>query len=148
MVVFIDSAGKKMCHEILHIKEGFPEDGAQLYHKLHSHENVKHYLSHEEILCPSDKIIDEGKFDLMMYTTVTQIMFGNKYHKLLQDVRTMRNDIFHMKDVSICTVEFEHLWNNACNYFLGIDFDIKSFRDLKTCNLFLVEECKGISEIL
>ena len=148
LVILIDSGSKKMCHEILHIKEGLPKDGAQLYQNLHSYVSQEDYLFHKEILCPSDKIIDKSKFDLVMYMMLFQTIFGNKYKKLLQDVGTIRNNLFHMKDVSICTKEFEELWNNAYSYFSRIGFDIKSFGYLKICNLFLIEECKGILEIL
>ena len=147
LVAFIDSGSKKMCAEILHIREGFPQDGARLYQTLHSYENRKHYLLRHEILCPSTKIIDESKFDLILYTTVIQTIFGNKYNKPLEYVRTMRNNFFHMKDISNCTVEFEYLWNTACGAFHGMGFDMASLANLKTCNLFLVEECKGILEI-
>ena len=137
-----------MCHGILHIKDGLPKDGAQLYQNLHSYIRQEDYLFHKEILCPSDKIIDESKFDLVMYTMLFQTIFGNKYKKLLQDVGTIRNNLVHMKHLSICAKECEELWNNECNYFSRIGFGIKSFGYLKTCNLFLVEGCKGILEIL
>ena len=106
-----------MCHKILHIKEGFPKDDLQLYQNLHRYISQKYDLLQKEILCPSQKFINESKFDLVLYTMLFQIMFGKKCKKLLQDVRAIRNNFFHMKDVSISTKEFEELCNNACNYF-------------------------------
>ena len=64
VLILINSAGKRMCYDTLHRKEQLPDDGAQLYSKLEIYKINMHYQMHEEILCPSDKIIDESKFDL------------------------------------------------------------------------------------
>lgn len=75
-------------------------------------------------------------------------MFGAKYKELIYDVRDMRNKIFHMKDVSICTTNFKQLWNKAYAMLWKHGFDIELFNVLRTCDLFSVEEYKGILEFL
>lgn len=94
LVVLIDSAGKSLCYEILHKKEQLSTEGAQLYLKLESYKNQMHYQIHKEILCPSSKVVEEDKFDLLIYSAVIHLMFGAKYDELIDDVRDMRNRIF------------------------------------------------------
>ena len=145
LVVLIDSTGRKLCYEILHKIEKLPEDGAELYSRLQEHKDRVHYQIYEEILCPSDKIIDESKFDLLVYMTVICYMFGVKYQKRLQDINVARNKIFHMDDLSICSKNFEKLWDDACAVLDVPDIDIKLPNVLKTCDLFSNENFKGIS---
>ena len=105
-----------------------------------------HYQIHKEVLCPPSKIIDENKFDLVIYTAVIHLMFGAKYDTLIYDVRDMRHKIFHMKDVWNCTANIEQLWNEACTVLCKHGFDVKSLNVLRTSDLSLVKECKGILE--
>ena len=142
----MDFSGRSLCYEILHTKEKLPDDGAELYYRLEEHKDRMHYQIYEEILCPSDKIIDESKFDLLVYMTVICYMFGAKYQKILQDVNLTRNKIFHMEDLSICTTDFENLWNDACTVLCIPGIDIKLPNVLKTCDLFSNENYKGISD--
>ena len=144
LVVLVNYAGKFLCHQILHLKEELPHDGAQLYHKLEKFKNKIQYQMHEEILCPPNKIIDESKFDLLTYMTIISLMFGAKYKELITDVRSMRNKFFHMSDVSISTSNFEQLWSEACNLLMKHGFNIELLDVLKTCDLSSVEEYKGI----
>ena len=71
-------------------------------------------------------------------------MFGGRYEELLEDVSCMRNKVFHMEDVSICTTDFEGLWNDACAVLCKPGIDIKLPNVLRTCDLFSDEEYKGI----
>ena len=64
VVVLINYAGKRLCYKILHVKEHLPCDGGRLYHKLEPYKNKMHFQIHAEILCPSNEVIDEKKFDL------------------------------------------------------------------------------------
>ena len=66
LVVLINYAGKSLCDEILHEKETLPRDGAKLYYELKKYKNDMHYQIHKDILCPSDEVIDESKFNLMI----------------------------------------------------------------------------------
>ena len=123
LVVSIDFAGKRLSEEILHNKEQLPRDGAQLYWKLKCYEDKMYYQMHEEIFCPSNGIIDESKFNLMIYAAVIELLFGGKYRDLICKVRDMRNEIFHLKDISTCTKKFELHLNHANIIFH--EFDIK-----------------------
>lgn len=149
VVGLIDIAGKRLCYEILHVKEQLPSDGGQLYCKLECHKNNLHYQCYEEILCPPNKVIDEKKFDLLIYTTIIYYMFGDKYDKLLDDVGDMRDDIFHMEHESICKADFEQLWNNVCCMLQKHEFhDMELLKTLKTCDPFSAEQGKGILEFI
>ena len=148
VVTLINYAGKRLCYEILHLKEYLPYDGAQLYWKLERYKNNMHFQMHREILSPPSKIIDEKKFDLLVYATIIYYMFGDKYEKLLHDVGDMRNEIFHMQHESICKAEFEQLWNDACDMLLKHDFNVNSLKIMKTYDLFSVEEYRGILEFI
>ena len=149
VVGLIDYAGKRLCYEILHTKENLPCDGGELYCELERYKNNLHYQLYEEILCPSDKVIDEKKFDLLVYTTIIYYMFGDKYDKLLNDVGDKRDEIFHMQDESFCKANFEQLWLGACRMLDEHKFpNMKLLETLKTCDLFSVEEYKGILEFV
>ena len=148
MVVLINSAGKSLCYDILHEKEQIPPDGAQLYSKLEECKNKMNYPINKDILCPSSKVIDESKFDLMTYATVIHLMFGTKYSNFIDDVREMRNSIFHMKDKCICSGNFNQLWCDAWNMLQKYGFDTKLFINLSTCDLSSLKEYKGILDFL
>ena len=148
LVTLIDCSGRRLCYEILHRKEDVPDDGAEFYSMLKKYKNKVLYQIHEEILSPSNEIIDETKFNLSLYTAVIHFMFGCKYKDLLHDVRDMRNEIFHMEDVSNCTRHFEELWNNACIILCKPGFSIELPSILKCCDLFSVDEYKGNLDFL
>ena len=147
LVVLIDSAGKSLCYEILHKKEQLSTDDLQLYLKLESYKNQMHYQIHKEILCPSSKIIEEDKFDLLIYSAVIHL-FGAKYDELIDDVRDIRNRIFYMKDISNCTANFKQLWKQARDMLSNHGFDIKPLNVLRTCDLSSVKQFKGILKFL
>ena len=150
LVVLINYAGKSLCDEILHEKEKLPRDGAKLYDELKKYKDDMHYQIHKDILCPPDEIIDESKFNLMIYAAIVHLKFENtvEYKKLIDDVRDMRNKIFHIKDVSNCTTKFEQLWSDASDMLAGHSFDIKPLDVLRTCDLYSVKEHGGILEFL
>lgn len=147
LVVLINYTGKSLCDEVLHKKEHI-RDGAQLYSELEIHKDKIHYQIHEKVFCPSNKIIDESKFDLMIYGAVIHMLFGAKHEELIYEVRTMRNKIFQMTDESIRAANFNEVWTEAGTMFSKHGFDIKSLDDLRTCDLSSVEELKGILEFL
>lgn len=148
VVILIDHAGKSLCYEILHTKEHLPCDGGKLYCELEKYQDNMHYQIHKEVLCPLDKFIDEKKFDLLIYSIVIYSIFGAKYKELLDDVGDMRDEIFHMQEESICTVEPEELWRKACVPLCKHGFNTESLNYLKTFNLFSVEKYKGILQFL
>lgn len=144
VITLIICAGKRLCYEILHMIEGLPCDGKELYHELECYKNNIHYRIHEEILSPLSKVIDETKFDLSVYATVIYYKFGDKYEELLEDVGDKRNEIFHMQDELIHSVDFELLWKDACNMLSKHNFNTDLLKILKDCDLFSAGEYQGI----
>ena len=147
-MVLINYAGKVLCDDILHEKKEVTRKGADLYKKLKKYENEMDYQIHKNILCPSDKIVDESKFDLMIYAAVVNLMFGDtdEYDNLIDDVIDMWTKIFYMKDVSICTTKFEQLWKDACDMLTEHGFNKESHFVLR--NLSSNKEFKGILDFI
>ena len=148
LLVFVNFAGKNLCREILHEKEKLPRDGAKLYDCLKHYNNKMQFQIHEEVLYPPNKITDVSKFDLYIYLMVIGVMFGDKYKIFLDDVRTMRNEIFLMEELTRYALYFEEQWYQACNIFNKYGFNTELIRDLQTCDLFAVEQYQGISDSL
>ena len=92
----IDNAGRTFCQNILYEKEKVPNDGKEFYCILQNYKNQMHFQIHKEILCPSDQFIDDSKFDLMIYTAVIQMMYGDRYKVVVQDLRVLRNQSYHI----------------------------------------------------
>lgn len=143
VVVMIDYAGKQLCSEILHKNYDLPTDGGKLYYRLERYKNKMQYKIHQEILCPLNKVIDEKKFDLLIYAIVIDSVSGGKYKELLDPLGDIRNKIFHMEDKAISIAEFETLWEEAGAELLKHGFDVNSLNFLKTCNLYSSEEWQG-----
>ena len=153
VVTLINYAGKQLCFKILHTKENLPLDGKEFYRKLEEYKDDIHFQIHEEILCPPNSIIDENKFDLLVYAIVISCMFGDKYEELIDKVVDLRNEIFHMEDESIRALEFEKLWGKAYGLFNDVfnkyGFDnIESLSVLKTCDISSIKDCEGILDFL
>lgn len=147
LVALVECTGRRFCYEIMHTKEGIPDDGVMLYSMLSKYKIKVLYQMYEDILCPSDKIIDETKFNLSLYSTVFRFMFGDKYKNPLQEMRNMRNSIFHMENISNCTRNFQELWTNVHSIFpkngFGTELSI-----LRCGDLFSVEMYKGNVDFL
>ena len=151
LIAFFDNAGKVLCQNILHKKENVPVDGKEFYSMLQNYQKQMHFQIHKEMLCPSDQFIDESKFDLLIYTAVIQIMYGDRYKNVIQDLRNLRNQLYHMRKKSLSPKELENWWSCACNMFLkhGLeDDDIQFLNDIKTWKLSSAKECKGILKFL
>ena len=151
LITFIDNAGRTLCQNILHKKENVPVDGKKFYSILQNYKNQMHFQIHKKFLCPLDQFIDQSKFDLMLYINVIQMMYGNKYKNVIQDLRIMQNQLYHMGKKSLSVEEFENLWIHACSVFCkhGLEDDnIEFFDDIKTWKISSAEECKGILEFL
>ena len=119
-----------------------------VHSKLECHKDKLFYQMYKEILCPSNKIIDENKFDLAIYTVTIRYMFGTRCSEQIQELMDMQNKYFHMKDVSICSVDFERLWSDAWKTLERHSCEMKLLSFLKTSNLFSVEDCKGIYKLV
>ena len=134
LVTLIDYAGMYLCKEVLHTKEGLPYDGAQLYSCLKIYKDKMRFKEQKEILCPSNGITDETKFDITLYTSLIQVMFGFKYNALIKDLRDNRNELHHMANKDMSQSDFNKHWNSTCSKLKGYGFH-KAVRDLKTGNL-------------
>ena len=96
LVVLIDYGGLKLFKEVLHTKEGLPEDGSQLYHELLPYKDKMQFPDQKEILCPQSGVTDESKFDITLYTKLIEKMFKGRYQDLIKDLRQNRNNLYHM----------------------------------------------------
>ena len=143
LVSLIDYAGRELCAEVLHSTEGFPRDGRQLYGKLKSYKGKIQYKDQKEILCPSNGITDESKFDLTLYTNLLQVLFKDKYNSMMNNLRKYRNELFHMGEKCMSESDFENKWNDTCNMLRAHGFT-KSVKNLKNGNLPAEEELKKI----
>ena len=134
IVTLINHAGKQLCKDILHIKEELPFNGAQLYRKLKVYKKETLFKEQEEILCPPNGIIDENKFDIILYTDLIDVMFKTKYKSLVDDLRSYINRLCHMARKDMSEKEFNKEWNNTC-FMLRKHGFADNVADLKTGKL-------------
>ena len=139
LVTLIDYAGLKLCKDVLHRKEGLPDDGAQLYCRLKDFKNKMQFKSQKEILSPPNGIIDESKFDITLYTKLIEVMFKPKYDLLIKDLRENRNVLCHMANKDISESEFEKKWKHVCEILERHDFTEK-VENLKNSNLLAIKK--------
>ena len=139
LVTLIDYAGLKLCKDVLHRKEGLPDDGAQLYCRLKDFKNKMQFKSQNEILSPTNGIIDESKFDITLYTKLIEVMFKPKYDLLIKDLRENRNVLCHMANKDISESEFEKKWKHVCEILERHDFTEK-VENLKNSNLLAIKK--------
>lgn len=134
LVSLIDYAGRQLCKEVLHSKESFSRDGRQLYVELEPYKVKMQYREQKLILCPSNGITDETKFDIALYTSLIQVMFGSKYDALIKDLRDKRNELHHMANKNMSQSDFDKHWHSTWFMLKGHGFN-KVVADLKTGNL-------------
>ena len=139
LVTLTDYAGLKLCKDVLHRKEGLPDDGAQLYCRLKDFKNKMQFKSQKEILSPTNGIIDESKFDITLYTKLIEVMFKPKYDLLIKDLRENRNVLCHMANKDISESEFEKKWKHVCEILERHDFTEK-VENLKNSNLLAIKK--------
>ena len=139
LVVLIDYAGSKLCKEVLHTKEGLPENGSQLYHRLLPYKDKMRYPDQKEILCPQSGVTDENKFDITLYTMLIEKMFQGKHQDLIKDLRKNRNNLHHMASKDISDSDFEKRWKSVCDMLQGHGFT-ETVQDLKTGSLLTIEK--------
>ena len=114
LVTLSDYAGRKLCSQVLHEKEGLPYNGAQLYRILEVYKDSMKNEDQKKIMCPSNGITDESKFDITLYTALISNMFGSKYSSLVMDLRNYRNHLYHMGKKDMSESNFEDEWSTAC----------------------------------
>ena len=81
VVVLIDVAGRQLCREILRREEKSSLNGAHLYHKRRCYKDRIHYNIYEKIVCRESQILDESKFNLLIYAAVIYFLCGAKYNE-------------------------------------------------------------------
>ena len=143
LVVLIDYGGLKLCKEVLHTKEGFPEDGSQLYDELLPYKDKMQFPDQKEILCPQSGVTDESKFDITLYTKLIEKMFKGRYQDLIKDLRQNRNNLYHMANKDISDPVFEKRWKSACDMLQRHGFT-EAVDDLKTGSLLTIEKLEKI----
>ena len=139
LVTLMDYAGTVLCKDVLHTKEGLPYDGAQLYHKLLPFKDKMQFNDQKEILCPSNEITDESKFDITLYTGLIRAMFKQKHNSLINDLIAKRNHLYHMANKNLSEKEFEDEWNNVCSTLENHGFT-EAVQDLKIDDLLKIEK--------
>ena len=142
LVVLISTASKSLCDEILHEKEKLPRDGEKLCSELKKYNGSVYYEIYKEVFCPSDEKIDKSKFDLMTYVTLIHVVSGAT-HKFIYKMMDMLNKIFHAKNISIYTKNFDQEWESTCAMFIDQDVNIEPYNFLRKCDLSSVKECTG-----
>ena len=134
LTILVDFSGRNLCHNVLFVKEQLPTDGKLLYKEL---ETVRcKYEDQRKILFPSSGITDCDKFDVTLYTRVIKGKFGNKYDSLVNDLRDVRNKLFHYGKKEIPDREFNQLWKDTTDMLQQHEFDLGLVDGLKTCDIF------------
>lgn len=107
LVTLIEYGGTVLCKKILHRTEGLPNDGAQLFYQLLPYKKCMQFDDQKQILCPLNKITDESKFDITLYTRLIEKMFVGRHNLLIKDLRKTRNDLHHLANKDISDSDFE-----------------------------------------
>ena len=146
LATLIDFAGRHLCHTVLHAKEHLPTDGAELYKELEGFKSkICRYKDQQEILCPSNGITDENKFDVTLYTNIIEKKFPKRYDSLVTDLRNARNTECHRGNKKISDSEFNQLWNDTTQMLQKHGFDIQLVGSLRTCDLSSDNQFKDIA---
>ena len=143
LVSLIDYAGRQLCKEVLHSTEGYSCDGRTLYVELEPYKEKMQYQDQKLILCPSNGITDESKFDLTLYTKLLEVLFKPKYASMIRDLRKYRNKLFHMGNKHMSELDFEFRWSDTCKMLRSHGFT-ESVNDLKNGSLPAEEELRKI----
>ena len=141
LMTLIDHAGKKICHDLLFITEQLPEDGKLLYNILKNYEfYINPNMDQRSILYPHNRCTDKSEFDISLYIRIIQGLCGNKHEKYLDNLRKMRNRLFHTGCTNLAEAKFKTLWSDASNILKWYNFDMSSVAGLKDCEFSLPQE--------
>ena len=141
LMTLIDHAGKKICHDLLFITEQLPEDGKLLYKILKKYEfYIKPNRDQRSILYPHNRCTDKSEFDISLYIRIIQGLCGNKYEKYLDNLRKMRNRLFHTGCTNLTEADSKTLWSDASNILKWYNFDMSSVAGLRDCEFSLPQE--------
>ena len=147
LMTLIDFAGRHLCYDVLFKREQLPIDGSLLYAELEGLKSkICRYADQLEIAFPSSKITDHNKFDLTLFTSIIQTKFGDKYKKLVDDLRQARNKELHRGSKKMLSdTEFNMLWNDITNMLQSHGFDLKLVIDLKSSDLLSHRKFKDLA---
>ena len=149
LTTLIDFAGRHLCYDVLFKTEKLPTDGALLYAELESLKSkICRYPDQCEIVFPSSKITDHNEFDLTLFTSIIANKFGDKYKKLVDDLRHVRNKEFHRGNKkTLSDTEFNKLWNDITNMLESHGFDMKLVIDLKSADLLSHQKFEHLAKL-
>ena len=123
-----------------------PTDGAELYKELEGFKSkICRYKNQQEILCPSNGITDENKFDVTLYTNIIEKKFPKRYDSLVTDLRNARNTQSHRGNKNLSDLEFNQLWNDTTQMLQKHGFDLQLVGSLRTCDLSSDNQFKDIA---
>ena len=134
LVSLIDYYGRKLCKEIIHQKEGLPYDGRELCIILKKYEDELQFEGQKKIICPSNGITDERKFDISLYVILIKVLFTPKYDDLAKSLRRLRNELHHTAVRDMSDQDFEKQWNNVLSIFK--EYEFTECEDLENLDLF------------
>lgn len=153
LVTLIDYAGVNLCKQVLHIKEGLPTDGAELYQKLKDYDIKELNRYQQRIVFPKNGKIDEDKFDITLFTNLIQQMFLSRHNDLITTLRDIRNGLCHMSDKKISDSDFQKQWNSICAKLQKHGFNervdelkighLPSMESVKKILKSIVHQCQG-----
>ena len=143
ILTYIHFAGHELCLHILHTQEHAPVDGTLLCNFLQTKKVEfdrllkKKTLRQDQynLIFPASGITNIGLFDITLFTLVISVMFGKKYKKVIEEIRSSRNGEFHRGNKKYTNAEFQTKWNDLTTMFVSYGLQASSFNDLKTCLL-------------
>ena len=157
--------GTQILKDIFHSNRKIqaPWDGQKLYNFLQQYKYQFVGIMNEielKKLFPQSGIANEENFDISLYGKVV-IAILDYFHKgqlsqqaLLEiekdiDVtrwlRNKRNELVHKANYYLSSFKFEEMWQDAFSFFQDYGFDMASFGDLKSDNIFSIEKYKDIA---
>ena len=136
LMTLIHFGGKHLCCDVLFTREKLPTDGTLLFKELEHLKPKMHFEDQKEVLCPSTGSTDYNEFDLTLFTSVIEKLYGDKYKALVKDLRDARNSQFHKGNTMLSDKEFKQLWYETTHMLHRHDLDLQLVVDLENCDLF------------
>ena len=148
LVILLQEGEESVCKYIFHTEMGVPTDGGEMYKHLQSYEadikkNIK-YSYQKEIVLRTDKHVDKTKLDIHLFSYIIQTLDKNKKYPSIQNLRYIRNDLFHMEEKrrNMSGQEFNYQWNKVEQLLNDFNFDMRSLISLKHINLVMNQHHK------
>ena len=136
IAVLVDFAGRRLCYDVLFNKEKLPKDGQLLYKELENLKRKQFNREQREKLFPANEITDYTTFDVTLLTKIIESKYGNKYERLVKDLRNARNKESHRGSKELSNNEFNQLWDGITNMLKQHPFNLQLVGDLKNCDIF------------